>query len=251
MSSEIKFGYAKVKTDNTKPEVDKDGFYRVRLGAVNAFNENGDFYLEEGIKDLVENQNHTLARRLKGGYLKGEAGHPVFQPGLMSKAQFYARNLRIEITRVSHTIREIIFVPSDKEEIPGKGKLVYIEAWIKPTGQYGEALKKDLDDPNINVAFSIRSFTKDDDSSGINFKRFVQIVTWDWVIEPGIKDANKWAHLSTEDIMTFTIDELMDEEGKVSACYNCSFESKDEQSITSEIIDSMKTGSSSNKIYDW
>lgn len=227
--------------NNGKYEVDDKGYYRVRLGAINSFNQSGDFYIADGVNDLITNNSSVLYRRLKNGYLKGEAGHPTFQPGSMSKAQFYARNLRIDITNVSHHIREIILEPTDKDSgLPGGGKLIYIDAWIKPSGPLGDALKKDLDDPEINVAFSIRCFTKDEVKGGVNIKKILQIVTWDWIIEPGIAKANKWSKLSNEslettDILTIDLDEISAQD-EISECYNCSLESKDEKDITMELI---------------
>lgn len=240
----IVFSSIKLSSSNNRLEKDEDGFYKVTLGALNTFNESGDFYLEDGVNDIIVNKSHTLARRLKAGYLKGEVGHPVYQSG-MTKAQFYARNMRIDLNNTSHHIREIILTPTDKPSgLPGKGNMVLIEAWIKPSGPGGPALEKDLEDPNINVAFSIRCFTKDEVINGVNIKRILQIVTWDYVAEPGIKLANKFSKLSNEEISVESLEDIeidiseISDNQDISECFNCSLESNDEKNITKELIDS-------------
>ena len=119
----------------------------------------------------------------------------------MSKVEFYERNLKIEQTRISHHIRDIVFTDTKTPcGMPGKGNIVLVQAWLKPDGPMGDALKKSLDDPEQNVAFSIRCFTKDEMVNGTVIKQVVQIVTWDWVVEPGMKMANKFDTLNLESL---------------------------------------------------
>lgn len=258
MSNKIIFSSIRGSGNNNGTlEKDDKGYYKVRLGAINSFNQSGDFYLADGVNDLVSKNGSVLKRRLDNGYLKGEAGHPKFIPGTMSKADFYSRNLRIELTNVSHHIREVILEPTDKDSgLLGGGKVVNIDGWVKPSGPLGDALLKDLEDPDINVAFSIRCFSKDAIINGVNIKKILQIVTWDWVLEPGIAKANKWSKIANEsldttDIFTIDLDEISDQD-KISECYNCSLESKDEQDITMELINRANDDSSPYiKIKEW
>jgi hypothetical protein len=254
---QIIFSSIKTFADNKVLEQDANGYYRVTLGALNAFNASGDFYLEDGIKDLIENESNSLARRLKAGYLKGEAGHPVYEPG-MTKAEFFSRNLRIHQPLVSHHIREIILTPTNEPSgLPGRGNTVLIEGWVKPSGIHGDALKKDLDNPECNVAFSIRSFTQDVMIGGVNVKKLAQIVTWDWVVEPGIQRANKFTKLSSESLVNFYMDTLsicsmdiseISSAGKINECINCSLESNDEREMVNELIRSTTPLNNSNSI---
>ena len=254
MGQEIVFTAIKSKADNRKLEQDDKGYYRVILGAIDAFNTAGDFYLSDGVKDLIDNQSHSLSRRLKSGYLKGECGHPSYQTG-MSKADFFARNLRIELSNTSHHIRELILTPTKEPSgFPGKGTTILIEGWIKPSGPLGDALKKDLDNPDQNVPFSIRSFTQDSNVNGINTKKILQIVTWDWVLEPGIQTANKWSTLDKRkvsveslDLCRINLDELANGD-EISKCFNCSLESKDDIEITTELIKSVQSTSKPHSI---
>jgi len=241
---------AKIK--NNKLKTDEEGYYLVTFGELNSFNANGDFYSKLGIEDLINNKSHALARRLASGYLKGEANHPVFEQG-MTKTDYYIRNLKIDLQSVSHFIREIIITPFDTVRDPITGQMVdkvMVEAWIKPAGPYGDALKAELDDPNINVAFSVRSFTKDDKlPTGRFYKKLLQIITWDWVNEPGVTTANKWAKLSNEEL-TIPLSDLYNED-RIDECLNCSLENKEDKDITIEILNNFNRDKTIDKICNW
>lgn len=196
MGKSVVFSTAKPQGNNTKLEQDENGYYLVILGALNVFNEHGLYYMEDGVKDLVKDQSTEFYRRLTRGYLKGEVNHPVWEPG-MSKDQYMARCMAISKDRVSHHIRELIFEETDIDSGgPNGKKMILIKGWVKPSGPRGDELKKDLDDPEINVPFSIRSFTLDDMTSKPIKKVIKVMITFDWVDEPGIQRANKFSTLS-------------------------------------------------------
>ena len=73
---------------------DADGYYNVVLGALDYYNSSGAFYAYEPAKKLFD-QSSTLQRRITKGVLRGECGHPKFQPG-QSKKDFMMRVLSIE-----------------------------------------------------------------------------------------------------------------------------------------------------------
>lgn len=211
-ATSIVFSSVKSVANNKKLQQDANGYYKVIVGAINAFNSSGAFYLADGVKELIESDSSILARRLKSNYLYGEKGHPSYIPG-MTNEQFISRNLRIEMNNVSHHIKEIILTPTNiTSGLQGKGNVIKIEAWIKPSGEQGPLLQKALDNPDENVAFSIRSLTCDQMVNGTMIKKLVTIVTWDWVIEPGISIANKYDSIAleayTKDERRFDIDEL-------------------------------------------
>ena len=246
MGNSIVFTTIKSTADNKVLEQDKDGYYKVNLGALNAFNSGGSFYTAEGVKSLINDSSSSLARRLKSGNLKAEVGHPQMTPG-MTKTNFYIRNMKIDITNTCGHIRELILTPTNEPSgVPGQGNYILIEGWVKPGGIHGDALKKALDNPEENVAFSIRSFTSDKVVNGINIKKILQIVTWDWVNEPGIAKATKWKKLSIEsrEVCSMELDELMSEGGEINQCFNCSLESEDERVLTKELIASSTTANS-------
>lgn len=191
----IVFTTAKPTGENKQLQQDEDGYYLVILGGLNIFNENGAFYLAEGVQDLIKKESTVFYRRLTRGYLKGEVNHPAWEPG-MTKNDYFIRCNKIDKDRTSHHIKEIILEPTEISSGFETRKIVLIKGWIKPSGPRGDELKRDLDDPNINVPFSIRSFTMDDTTTRPVTKLIQQIVTFDWVDEPGINRANKFSTLN-------------------------------------------------------
>lgn len=206
----LTFSAIKVHDQNKEVKQDSSGYYYVTLGALNCYNSAGAYYVADGVKDLIENQSNLFARRLANGYLNGEMGHPDFLPG-MSHNDFLLRNLKIEQSNISHHIKAVELIPTDEESgLPGGGKIIKVMGWVKPSGEKGSFLKEALDNPDCNVAFSVRSLTNDTPVKGVIMKKIIQIVTWDWVVEPGIKCANKWSTLAMEsfDIMSINIADL-------------------------------------------
>lgn len=185
-------------------EKDANGYYKVLLGAFNCYNNVGEFYVAEGIKEIMTDPNSLIYKRLAAGYLVGEMGHPQFQPG-MTKADYVERMFKLEQSNTSHHIRAIEFVP-------GPNGIVKTIGWVKPAGPHGELLRQYLDNPDQNTAFSIRAITADYVDKGKTMKKIMQFVTWDWVAMPGIEIANTWSTLSTEsiDVVEFSPMELDD-----------------------------------------
>lgn len=235
--SKIIISTVKSPQDNSKLKKDSKGYYYITLGAVNAFNSTGEFYDIEGVNDLITNESSSLYRRLKSGALKGEVGHPEYTPGT-PKAAFYSRNMKILLSNTSHHIRDIELVPTSKDSgLSGKGKYTLIKAWVKPSGPHGDALKAALENPDENVAFSIRCFTMNVKVNGVLVKKITQIITWDWVNEPGMSDATKWKELGIESLDLCDIDlEDIGDVDTINECFNCSLESNDEREITLELI---------------
>ena len=208
--SSITFGIVKTAAQNKQLKTDDNGYYYVTLGAINCFNSGGQFYLQDGVKDLIENQSNLFARRLASGYLHGEMDHPQMRAGISSH-DFLLRNLKIDHANISHHIKSVEMKPSDEDSgLPGKGNIIKVMGWVKPAGPKGSLLKESLDNDDANTSFSIRCLTSDTPVQGTIVKRIVQIITWDWVMEPGIKTANKWntAAMETLDLFTFVPEDL-------------------------------------------
>lgn len=186
----------------------EDGWYICNLGALNAFNSKGQFYLTDNAQELFFGKESLLNRKLGKGLLMGEIGHPQVTPG-MSKIDFYMRNLRIDEPRVSHYIRNIQFKQMDYyDSFNGQTapyKLIQVVGEVKPAGPYASALENVFNIPGANVAFSIRSFTQDSMENGLMVKRLTNVVTYDWVAEPGIASATKFATESYDGYIPQTI----------------------------------------------
>lgn len=252
MNEKIVFSAVKFFPEQKKLEKDKDGYYKCIMGMLNGFNRSGEFYFAEDTNMLINDENSILARRIRDGYLKGEQGHPSYVPG-MTKADFVNRALKIDISNVSHHIRDVILTDTKKSSgVEGKGNSILVEGWIKPTGEKGSFLQAEIDDENMNTAFSIRCLTKDTRVGSVMIKKILQIVTWDWVIEPGIKTANKWDKLSMESTDICTLDlAKFDANGTIPNEILVSLESEDEKNILKQAIKNARCESSVCNFLRW
>jgi len=179
---------------------DADGYYDVVLGALDYFNSRGDFYPLATAKRLFESSS-ILMRRIKGGNLRGECGHPRKLPG-QSMPEYIHRILDINEPTVSHHIREVWIDDKSMKDDNGR-PIVLVRGWVRPAGLHGAGLQKALDNKHENVCFSIRSLTRDVlTPTGTYIKNLEEIITWDWVNEPGINVANKFGHPSLENMMS-------------------------------------------------
>lgn len=176
-------------------KADSDGYYRVVLGALNCHNSAGGYYPYEPAKKLFE-RSSSLMRRVDRGALRAENGHPVWETG-MSEAQYANRIMQIQERRVCAHIRQLDLVFDKHKDDRGR-PIIGIEGLVAPSGELGYVLEKALSNPHENIAFSIRSFTND--ISGYNGvqKNLVNVVTFDYVGEPGIAYAEKYRSPSLE-----------------------------------------------------
>lgn len=194
------------KVGSIKP--DANGYREVVLGAFNCNNSGGAYYPLEPVKNLLLSSS-SLMRRLKDRALRSEYGHP--RRNGMSPVEFLSRVLDINEQSVCN---HILKLELDEERIIDKEtnqKVAAIIGWITPSGPYGEALEKQFANPEENVCYSIRSITNDStNSQGQLIKSIKEIVTWDYVNEPGIKYAKKYYSPSLESIMSEPSDNTMD-----------------------------------------
>jgi len=200
--SNVKFTATKLngtgKRGILKP--DADGYYEMPIGGLNTFNSAGQYYVLDGAKQLFE-ESSVFMRRIKNGCLKGEVGHPKKLPG-MSMDDFVNRILTIDEKNVCCHFKEVWLDESfgkNNQEYKNPD-LVAIMAKIKPSGPKGDFLQKSFDNPDENVCFSIRAFTRDYYQRGQTYRVLTQIISFDSVIEPGISNATKWHSPSLESI---------------------------------------------------
>lgn len=174
-----------------------DGYYDVILGGFDTYNSANAFYTWASAKAHFDQSSHFM-RRVQNAALYGEYGHPVPVPG-MSKQDWLMRVLTIDPDRKSHHIRNLTI---DDETFKNKdgGPMITIFGRVKPAGPRAQALGDSLDNEHENTAFSIRSITDDfvDPRTGLVIKNMRQIVTYDYVDEPGIKQATKYNHPALE-----------------------------------------------------
>lgn len=187
---------------------DENGYYTMPIGGLNVFNSIGDFYTYEDAKELF-NSSSIFMRRVKSGALKGEYGHPKQAPG-QTYEQFAERVLTIEEKNICSHFSEIWLDFDNVRDKDGK-KVIAIMAKVAPSGPMGDALGKSLENKNEDVCFSIRSFTRDTYVGGVKHRALAEIVTWDYVNEPGINFARKYSAPALESLteQAFTRKELL------------------------------------------
>lgn len=183
-----------VFTKNGKKGVmtpDSDGYYTMVLGALNSYNSAGEFYTAEGARDLFE-QSSQLMRRISNGALYSELGHPKKTPG-MSMDDFYRRVISLEETNICGHFSEITLDTDFGRRHPevGAPNLIAIIGKVKPAGAKAQALQLALENPKQNAAFSVRGLTENKTVNGRVERRLTNIITFDFVSEPGISIADK------------------------------------------------------------
>lgn len=182
------------KAQNLKP--DNTGYYRTILGAFDTCNHNGVAYpLLPSVRQLFE-KGGIVRRRLDAGLCRSEFGHPKIQKMPLQDA--LERLAFIEPTLVCAHIKSVELV-NGKDEY-GK-PIVLTVGMVKESGPYGESMKNQFDNPEENVAFSIRSFTTTQVSGGRQARIVKDIATWDYVTEPGIKHATQFESAGLESIV--------------------------------------------------
>jgi len=196
----VKFTVTKLVGKNkvgvVKP--DESGYYTMLIGGLNTFNSMGEYYTLQGAKDLFESSS-MLMNRLKGGYLKAELGHPKKLSG-MSMEDYVNRVHQIEETNTAAHFKEIWLDEKYGVNTPSvdNPNFVAIMGKFKPCGPRGKHLEKALNNPDENVAFSVRGLTDDYFQGGKTIRVLRTIITFDYVEAPGIAVANKYDSPSLE-----------------------------------------------------
>ena len=171
---------------------DSEGYVDVVLGAVNDYNSRGEYYLYEGTEKLFTGSS-IFARRIKNGQLFSELTHPKRESG-QSRRDYFNRLLSIDDKQVSTHIKSVTLdseLWKRNRTSMSEGSIGVIGK-IKPYGPYSNVTLEAINTPSINLAYSVRSFTKNQLINNVNVKKMVELVTWDQVGAQGIACANKW-----------------------------------------------------------
>lgn len=177
---------------------DENGYYVMPVGGLNVLNSAGQWYDYEGAKGLFEGSSQ-LMRRVKRGALRGEVGHPQPQPG-QSEDDYVMRILTIDERNVCSHFAELFLNFNDFKGDDGK-PIIAIMAKVAPSGPFGAMLKSAFENPKENVCFSIRAFTSDTYVRGKYTRVLKNVVTFDYVNEPGIHIAEKFKSPALESIV--------------------------------------------------
>lgn len=188
---------------------DADGYYDVILGGFDVRNTRGDLWGYQSARPFFESSSGFM-KRINGGMLYGEWGHPMIQPG-QTNQDYINRVLNVAEGNVSHHIKSVEV--DENSGFPGENgrPAIVIYGRIKPFGPQANCVADSLENNAQNTSFSIRTLTRDvADMLGRKTKTIVTIVTWDAVLVPGIAFSNKYAHPSLEtDTMSFEGSEII------------------------------------------
>lgn len=174
---------------------DPNGYYQVVLGAFDFYNESGAYWPYEKAKHLFESSS-SFMRRLNNGQCRGELGHPRQEPG-MSYQDYVSRILQIHEDKVTHHIKRC-WIDTEALKDGQQRRIVAVLGEIKPSGPYGNVLRESLQNPDENVAFSVRSLCEHAAQNGRMEKHMKTLVTYDYVNEPGIRIATKYSSPALE-----------------------------------------------------
>lgn len=173
------------------------GYFEAVLGAFDFYNSAGAYYPFQKAKELFEDSG-ALMRRIATGNCRGECGHPRKTPD-MSMREFITRVCDIYEPNISHHIRRVRIDTTSVKGPDGRPCIAVIGE-VKPAGPMGPALLAAFQNKHEDVCFSVRSLTKDSYVGNTLHKDMVQLITWDWVNEPGISVARKWNSPSLESV---------------------------------------------------
>lgn len=173
---------------------DSEGWYDVCLGALDYPNSRGETYTSDSAIAFMA-RDSVFRRRLEKGMLYGELGHPRRTPG-QSLQEYHSRLCDIIEDNIAIVIKEVRIDPNAKDA--NGNRFIAFRGKVKPFGKHKQFVIDGFNDPNINIAFSIRSFVRENYVGGKVIKSFNNIITFDVVHEGGISVASKANSASLE-----------------------------------------------------
>lgn len=182
------------KMGTLKP--DADGYYSQPVGAIGCYNSAGHFYTAEDVVKQLFQPGSMFYKRVERGVVRGEIDHPEWPAGMSAK-EYEQRMLVIDPKNTCVHFSK--FELDDKNYKDREGRpIVVIIGHFTPSGVKGEFLAKQLQNKRENVCFSIRAFTEDRYIGAVRHRRLLEIVTFDYVNEGGIYEAQKYKSLTLE-----------------------------------------------------
>lgn len=200
---------------------DAAGYYEMCIGGFNVANAGGAFYTAESATRLFS-ANGDLMRRLATRNLRGEAGHPRRPPG-MSDTDWVNRCLDVDEARSCVYWSKFTLDESYGRNNPhlGNPEMVGVMGRFRPGGAMGDFLARDMEDPETDVSFSVRAFSREVKNRGRTIYDMQVLTTYDYVNEPGVWTSSKvntgtsrgaltMESMSTTNISRSTVMDLVD-----------------------------------------
>lgn len=159
---------------------DEFGFYKnVPLGVLDFVSRNNTLYESTSFKACMKNENSQFYKRLQQGVLIGEFDHPDLSMYDMSKTVDRER-AGVRFVRLDPAKEAMIFRAIRIRDVELKGKKYpMIFGDLKGSGPYGHIIEQKMEDPSINLAFSLRTLTKDTPMAGYLKREAMALVTFD------------------------------------------------------------------------
>ena len=233
------------KVGKLKP--DAAGYYPVVLGGFDIPNPQGHIYPFKAAKQLFV-ESSTFMRNVDAGTLYGEWGHPKRQPG-QSLSNYVKRCSVVHEDNIAFHIKKVEIKDTDVKDEHGN-VVVSVIGWVKGAGPKASEFDNMLSNPDNNVCFSIRAATEDvTNSSGKLDRNITAIITWDFVVLPGLKVAQKYKSPALESCEeSFTEAELMEIRKEVISEANGNFAMEDETALA--IVDEILQSKPHSRNYD-
>lgn len=237
---------------------DANGYFTVLVGALNSYNSMGEFYTAEQAIELFSKTAH-LMRRIQNGALFSELGHPKRLPG-QSVDSFYNRIITIEETNICSHIAEIELDMDYGRKNPklGAPNMIALIAKVKPTGARGHVVADAFANAKQSAAYSIRGITDNKTIAGKVIRFLTNVITFDFVMEPGIAIATKMNAPSLESLVGRTseiIDTVIDKDvlrRVLEVSMNSNFATESTRDIHSSIMDIIRPKLiTADRLKDW
>jgi len=123
-----------------KLKADADGYYRVNLGAFEAYNAHGTFYTFNNYLKNMFSQGSLLQQRISAGRLRGEVEHPQMTPG-QNMAQYFNRLRMIDGRNTICHFKDVTATAAKDHE--GRD-IILVEASVRPSGVKRDVLLDQL-----------------------------------------------------------------------------------------------------------
>lgn len=192
-----------------------NNYIEVILGALEFPNSIGAIYdMDRAMRFFAPGS--IFQRRIEQGFLRGELGHPK-ERECINYRDYVQRIHEIEEKNWIIHIRRVRVVPGYR--LPTGQVVTAIIGEVTPTGVHAHIVERILQNPDENLAFSIRSMATDRIVGGQRRKYLDNVITFDVVNEPGIAVATKYNAPSCESeqlavVFPEMIRSMMDTEGK-------------------------------------
>lgn len=233
------------KVGKLKP--DANGYYPVVLGGFDIPNPQGHIYPYKAAKQLFV-ESSTFMRNVEAGTLYGEWGHPKRQPG-QSLSNYVKRCSVVHEENIAFHIKKVEINDTDVKDDNGN-VVVSVIGWVKGAGPRASEFDNMLSNPDNNVCFSIRAATEDIvNSTGKLDRNITSIITWDFVVFPGLKVAQKFKSPALESCeASFTEEELRGFRKEVIGSANGNFAMEDETALA--VMNEILSSKSFSRNYD-